>query len=133
MGIKEIGSLAAFIVIAVLVAVSVSSFMGGESDSNEITGAVVGAGGGEVQEVALSFENYAYVVDPPTVEAGSPVKMVADLDSLYGCMTAVRIPKLGVSKNVRSGDNIIEFTPSSPGTYTITCSMGMGVGEIVVV
>ncbi len=133
MGIKEIGATGAVLVIALLLAVGIFNVMGGgiEINSNEITGNAV-ANNGNVQEVILSFSSYGYIVDPPSVKAGTPVKMIADMNSLYGCMKAVRIPELGISKNVYEGDNIIEFTPTQPGTYKITCSMGMGVGQIIV-
>tara|TARA_Y100000310_G_scaffold196122_1_gene196142 strand:- start:5990 stop:6394 length:405 start_codon:yes stop_codon:yes gene_type:complete len=133
MGVKEIGMAGAVIVVVIILASAISAFMNGDSTSATITGnAVADVGNGEYQEVILSFVNYEYVVTPPSVEAGVPVKMVADLDTLYGCMRAVRIPSLGVSKYIKEGDNVIEFTADSPGTYTITCSMGMGVGELIV-
>ncbi|MCF7866374.1 hypothetical protein K9L67_00050 [Candidatus Woesearchaeota archaeon] len=97
-----------------------------------ITGNVVGSNNdqkavsGEYQNVKLSYENYVYVLDPPELKMGVPVRMEVDMNSVVGCMQAVRIPGFGVSSYVREGDNIIEFTPDKSGTFNIACSMGMG-------
>ena len=134
MGIKEIGTAGVVIVFVVIFASAIFGFMDGDSSSATVTGnAVADVANGDVQEVTLKFENYEYIVTPSTVQAGVPVSMVVDLNSVYGCMRAVRIPSFGVNEYVKEGDNVIEFTPTSTGTYTITCSMGMGVGELVVV
>jgi plastocyanin domain-containing protein len=129
MGIKEIGSIGAFIVIAVVLAAAISGMMNG-SGSNEVTGNVVAEKGGETQEVIVSYSAGGYQLKPSTVTAGAPVKLIGD--NLPGCMKALRIPELGVSHNFGENDNEVEFTPSSPGNYLITCSMGMGTGELVV-
>ncbi|HLC22160.1 MAG TPA: cupredoxin domain-containing protein [Candidatus Nanoarchaeia archaeon] len=130
MGIKDILQTLAVFVVIVLVASGISSLLNKDRSSGNITGTVVADG--DAQVVTLSANGVYYIVDPTTVKAGVPVQMVADLDNLFGCLRAVRIPQLGVSKNVKTGDNVIEFTPEKVGTYTITCSMGMGKGTLVV-
>jgi plastocyanin domain-containing protein len=131
MGIKEIGTLGAILVFGLVIAFSVNGLMDGKS-SKQITENTIIDANGETQEVTLKYENYGYVVDPPTVKAGIPVKMIADANSLPGCMKDVRIPAFGINKYITPQDNIIEFTPTTVGRHTITCSMGMGVGEIIV-
>lgn len=122
-----------FAAVLVIAALGFSTTLVKGETTNKVTGNAVdsaqnsepGVAGG-VQEVTLKYQNYVYVMEPSQLKAGMPVKMTADLDSVRGCMTAVRIPAFGVSKNVRAGDNIIEFTPDKTGTFNIACSMGMG-------
>jgi plastocyanin domain-containing protein len=87
----------------------------------------------QVQEVELSFENYEYILKPSKLKAGVPVKMTADMDTVYGCMRDIRIPAFGVIKYVSEEDNVIEFTPTKSGTFNIMCSMNMGRGQFEVV
>lgn len=130
MGIKDILQTLAIFVVIVLVASGISGLLNKDKSSSNITGTVVADG--DAQVVTLRASGVSYIVNPTTVKAGVPVQMVADVDNLFGCLRAVRIPQLGVSKNVKAGDNVIEFTPEKAGTYAITCSMGMGKGTLVV-
>ena len=84
------------------------------------------------QEIALSFQNGAYYPYEIHVKKGVPVKLVADMNSIRGCMTTVIMPAFGVRKTLSSGDNAIEFTPTQTGTFDYTCGMGMGRGKIIV-
>ena len=118
--------------VIVLVFVAFLSFSG-FSFAPETTGQVVQqTTSGEVQQVTLRFTNTGYVMDPSTLRAGVPVRMEADMNSVFGCMRDVVIPDFNVRKIVRAGDNIIEFTPDKVGTFTIRCSMNMGRGSFSV-
>ncbi|MEI6288645.1 MAG: sulfite exporter TauE/SafE family protein [bacterium] len=70
-----------------------------------------------------------------TVKAGAPVRFeVNPLENGSGCMSTIMIPGL-YSKPIylKKGQLIImEFTPKSPGTYPITCAMGVKRGELIV-
>lgn len=87
---------------------------------------------GEVQTVEVSFKNYGYYPNPIVLKKDVPAILVFDLDTVYGCMRAVRIPSFGIEKYVQQGDNVIEFTPTKAGEFSIMCSMGMGTGKIIV-
>jgi uncharacterized protein len=78
------------------------------------------------QVVKLKYENYQYQLYPNVMKKGVPVRMEVDLNTVTGCMVAVRIPSFSVAKTVSQGDNIITFTPDKTGTFNIACSMGMG-------
>ncbi len=78
------------------------------------------------QVVTLKYINYKYELYPSTFLVNVPVRMEVDLNTVKGCMIAVRIPSFGVSKNVAPGDNVITFTPDKTGEFQIACSMGMG-------
>ena len=84
------------------------------------------------QEVVLSFENYEYKLNPSDLKVGVPVRMIVDLDSVYGCMRDIVIPSANIRKYVSASDNVIEFIPQSAGTFNIRCSMNMGRGTFSV-
>ncbi len=90
------------------------------------------SGSGQVQEVTISTGPGGYQLSAPSVKKGVLVRMTGDLSKLYGCMRALTIPQLGVSKIFSQGDNVLEFTPQKEGTFLMSCSMGMGRGQLVV-
>jgi heme/copper-type cytochrome/quinol oxidase subunit 2 len=132
---KVIIAFAVIIAIGVLTAAvigSTRSFAGSLGTSGTTTTSGSGAGSGDVQVVKLSMTGLQYQLDPPQIEAGRPVRLVAD-NTLTGCMRDIVIPAFKVKKYFTGTDNTIEFTPDRAGTFAISCSMGMGRGQIVVV
>ncbi len=87
----------------------------------------------KVQQVRLTFDDNGYVVTPPTVTKGVPVKMDVDLQTVKGCMRTVVIGAFNVKKTVKEGDTTIEFTPAKSGPVEIVCGMNMGKGSFKVV
>jgi plastocyanin domain-containing protein len=85
-----------------------------------------------VQQVKLSFDDKGYVVTPPTVTKGIPVKMEVDLDTVKGCMRTVVIDAFNVKQTVKAGATTIEFTPTKSGPIQIVCGMNMGKGQFTV-
>lgn len=86
---------------------------------------------GELQQVTLGIKNYNYYPNTIEVEAGKPVEITLD-KSVVGCFRSFTVRDLGVSKNSRTPQDKVVFTPSKPGTYTFACSMGMGYGKLIV-
>ncbi len=99
---------------------------GGETGSNKLEV------DGTTQVINLGIANYNYDPETITVKVDQPVKIIGNMNQLQGCLKAFTIPKLGVSKVFRQGDNVIEFTPKEKGTYGFTCTMGMGRGTLIV-
>lgn len=85
------------------------------------------------QEVTLKYENWQYVMEPNELQAGVPVKLVVDMNTVRGCMRDVVISSFGIRKYVREGDNVIEFMPDKTGEFQIACSMNMGRTSFTVV
>lgn len=109
-----------------------------------LSGVVVGKTGSEVslmntaamegnyQVLNTNLELGTYPVIK--VKAGVPVKWTlnAKEGKLNGCNNEIIIPKLGVTKELREGENIIEFTATEPGQYSYSCWMGMIRSTIIV-
>ena len=117
---------------AILVVLGFGGVAAFTSTGNAITGNVVAKTSGEVQDVTLTFENYAYVLTPSSLKLGVPVRMNVDMNTVYGCMRDIRIPAFGVNQYVKEGANIVEFTPTKAGEFQIACSMNMGRGKFKV-
>jgi plastocyanin domain-containing protein len=89
----------------------------------------------QVVKAVITFED-GLLPSIFTLEAGVPVRFEIDpKDDGEGCMSTLMIPDLYDDPFlVKAGDKIImEFTPKKPGTYYITCVMGVPWGEIEVV
>ena len=84
----------------------------------------------QVVESTLTSWSYADI----RVTAGIPVKwtIYAEEDEINGCNNRMICRDFGIEKNVQSGENIIEFTPETSGTYSYSCWMGMIHGTIIV-
>lgn len=69
-----------------------------------------------------------------TVKAGIPVRWIIDAPdgSINGCNYRMLIRNYGIEHTFRTGENVIEFTPTEAGTVTYTCWMGMIRGNIFV-
>jgi sulfite exporter TauE/SafE len=100
--------------------------------ANQSTGSIAQVEDG-VQLVTTEMKSGRYT--PIVVQKGIPVKWTikADESELNGCNNPVTIPKYNIVKELVSGDNIIEFTPSEEGNITYTCWMGMIRSNIKVV
>ena len=88
------------------------------------------AGNSSVQEVKLGFAGGTYSPSFITVKKDIPVRLIGDMTALKGCYTSIVIPQLGLSKYMRAGDNVLEFTPTQTGHFRLTCSMGMASATI---
>lgn len=67
------------------------------------------------------------------VVAGIPVEWEIYGPSFMGCFDTLISRGLGISTRLKQGMNLVEFTPTKPGNYTFSCSMGMSRGTMVVV
>ncbi len=70
-----------------------------------------------------------------TVKVNQPVRFeIAAKDDGQGCMGSVTIPNLTKKVEVftKGQTTTFEFTPTTPGTYNITCAMGIPRGQIQV-
>jgi hypothetical protein len=103
--------------------------LGGNAVSNNVNTIPTG----DIQNVKLSVSAGTYVLTPSVLKKGIPVRMEVDLGTVVGCSRDIVISAFGVRKYVKSGDNIITFTPTQTGTINIACSMNMYRGTFTVV
>jgi len=84
------------------------------------------------QTVTTKLESGRY--QPLVLYAGVPVKwtIVVEKGSLNGCNNEIIIPDYELQHKLSLGENVIEFTPTRPGTITYTCWMGMISSKITV-
>lgn len=81
-----------------------------------------------IQVVKMTENNGGYSPNKFSIKKGVPVKWIIDVKAPYSCASSIVIPKLGIQKSLKAGENIIEFTPDTVGKLPFSCSMGMYTG-----
>jgi len=87
---------------------------------------------GEYQVIHMNVTAYGWQPDRFVLKAGVPVKWVIDGQQLTGCNSGIKAPSLGLSFNIKKGEQTIEFTPTQAGTVPWSCYMGMIHGTFIV-
>lgn len=67
-----------------------------------------------------------------TIKQGVPVKWVINGVNVTGCTSTIIVPSHNISKSLKTGENIIEFTPQSKSVINFSCGMGMVRGKFIV-
>jgi sulfite exporter TauE/SafE/plastocyanin domain-containing protein/copper chaperone CopZ len=101
----------------------------GENTNPNVAKAVMEDG---VQVIKMTVNNQGFVPNAFYVQKGIPVKWIIDGKDINTCNNAIIIPSMDMQKVVKSGENIIEFTPSDKD-ISFSCWMGMIGGLIRVV
>jgi sulfite exporter TauE/SafE/copper chaperone CopZ len=112
--------------------VNMSGFLSFGTETSDTSGfAPVMRDGYQLVEIDVSPNGYA----PVTVKKGTPVRfnLKAESGNLNGCNNAIIIPKYGVQKSLKPGDNVVEFTPEETGIVPYSCWMNMIRSSITVV
>ena len=78
-----------------------------------------------VQTLVTVFGSNNYA--PFVVQAGIPLRWTVRIkkEDLNGCNRTLIVPAYKIRKDLRPGDNLIEFTPTSAGIVPYSCWMGM--------
>ena len=85
-----------------------------------------------IQEVNMQVNGGGYSPNSFVLKKGIPVKWNVDVTQLTGCNSELVLSAYNIDKNLKSGLNVIEFTPSKTGTISFTCGMGMLRGSFIV-
>ncbi|QAA32813.1 sulfite exporter TauE/SafE family protein [Clostridium manihotivorum] len=85
-----------------------------------------------VQVLNMTASGRGYTPNVLYVQKGVPVKWVVNATQLTSCNNAIVIPSLKKQQKLKSGENIIEFTPGDKD-LSFSCWMGMIRGTIKVV
>jgi len=84
----------------------------------------------QIANLDLTYQGY--VPSTLTVKKGTPVKWVINAKEISGCTSEILLPAFNIDKRLKSGENIIEFTPKVAGTYKFSCGMQMVWGKFIV-
>ncbi|MFZ4615305.1 MAG: sulfite exporter TauE/SafE family protein [Rectinemataceae bacterium] len=78
-----------------------------------------------IQTVVTIFNANSY--QPFYVQAGIPVRWIIQIkkEDITGCNHAFIVPSYGIRRDLKPGDNIVEFTPKAAGVVPYSCWMGM--------
>lgn len=91
---------------------------------------------GQVQIIKATYNQETDIVPNQfTVKVNKPVRFeIVSNDDGQGCMSSITIPSLTKEFDLltKGKTTVFEFTPTTPGNYNITCSMGVPRGQIIV-
>lgn len=87
-----------------------------------------------VQKVDIEVLPQGYSPNRVKVLAGQPVEFTLTTNKVYSCATAFTFREFGITANLKPTDRqTFTFTPTKPGKYTFSCSMGMYSGVLEVI
>lgn len=84
-----------------------------------------------IQEITMTVDGSGFTPNQFYVKKNVPVKWIIKGDAINPCNNAIAIPTLNKESTIKSGENIIEFTPSDKD-INFSCWMGMIKGTIKV-
>lgn len=87
---------------------------------------------GEQQVVEMHVTNVGFNPATLKIKKDVPVKWIIKGDKITGCTNKIIVPDLDISKPLKTGDNIVEFTPTEAGVIPFSCWMGMVTGKFIV-
>lgn len=118
-----------------LAGVSLPNFMDGRD--NSITSSSSQADMGKailkdgIQEITMTVDGSGFTPNQFYVKKNVPIKWIIKGDAINPCNNAIAIPALNLERTIKSGENIIEFTPGDKD-LNFSCWMGMIKGVIKV-
>ncbi|HLC94664.1 MAG TPA: sulfite exporter TauE/SafE family protein [Patescibacteria group bacterium] len=85
------------------------------------------------QIVEMEVDSRGYSPAVLTVRKDIPVVWKIKGTDVLGCQSFLVVPKLGITKRLEAGENIITFTPQEKGPLVFSCGMGMYRGKFEVI
>lgn len=107
----------------------ISSRNSAQTDASQASGQPSAEG---AQTVRMNVTSGGFEPSVFNVKQGVPVKWVINGQNVSGCTSTIIVPSYGISKNLKSEENIIQFTPENKGVIGFSCGMGMVRGKFVV-
>ncbi|MFA5413464.1 MAG: sulfite exporter TauE/SafE family protein [Patescibacteria group bacterium] len=87
---------------------------------------------GEYQIIKMDLTYRGYVPNVLYVKKDVPVRWIINVKQMSGCTDAILLEKFGIRKDLKYGENIIEFTPTETGEIPFSCGMKMVWGKFIV-
>lgn len=86
------------------------------------------------QQVTILAGSNGYTPNYVRVKAGTPVNLTVQTKDTYTCASYFSLKAFGVKFQLGPTDSkSVAFTPTQPGKYQFTCSMGMYTGTLEVI
>ncbi len=85
------------------------------------------------QVIRMEVKASGYRPNRFVLKRGVPVRWIIEGEELTGCNRVILVPGLDLEIELKPGTQVVEFTPTQPGTISWSCWMGMLHGEFVVV
>lgn len=85
-----------------------------------------------IQVVKMDVVARGYSPNHFTIREGLPVRWEINGVNTYGCQSMLQFPAINVTKYIKPGVNIIEFTAQGKGQLPFHCAMGMYTGSFTV-
>lgn len=101
------------------------------NSSAQTTNIATIANGVQTVTTGLGPGSYEAIV----VQKDVPVRWIiqAEAGDINGCNNSIVVPKFNIQQDLSVGETVIEFTPTSSGTFPFSCWMGMIRSKITVV
>ena len=87
---------------------------------------------GEIQTVKMDLTYRGYVPNVLYIKKGVPVRWIINVKQMSGCTNAIILEKFNIKKDLKYGENIIEFTPVETREIPFSCGMKMVWGKFIV-
>ncbi len=85
------------------------------------------------QTVNMTLNYKGYTPNVLYIKKDIPVRWVINAEQISGCTDSIIMPDYDIEKNLKKGENIIEFTPTEVGEIKFSCWMQMVWGKFIVV
>lgn len=87
----------------------------------------------EFQEIRMNLTYSGYEPNTLYIKSGIPVRWIINVKQMTGCTDAIMIESLGIKRDLKLGENIIEFTPpANVKEIKFSCWMRMVWGKFIV-
>ena len=88
--------------------------------------------GNVIQRIEMKITSRGFEPSVLRIKNNIPVRFAVNGDEASGCTSRIVIPDFDIAKDIRKGENIIEFTPKKVGPIAFLCWMGMVRGKFIV-
>lgn len=106
------------------------SFLPQNSDSNIKTNQTSKE---NFQEVRMELNSFGYSPNVLNIKPDIPVRWIIDVKQMSGCTNAIMIESIGIKRDLKYGENIIEFElPKNVKEIKFSCWMRMVWGKFVI-
>lgn len=114
-----------------LLGITPNTIMPKQTTNTTSTDSLIIENGTQYIEMELTNRG-TYSPNTLTVQEGIPVEWTIQAGSFLGCGDTLIMPAFNVNTTLETGSNTVHFTPTKPGRYTFSCSMGMIRGTMIV-